>query len=255
MYKRSLSLVVVILLTLCIPLLAAADGFHVHDDASLLSDNEVAQLETLASQLSDELDCDIVILTVDSIGSKSVVAFADDYYDDNGYAENGILLMLSMQEREWYISTCGDLAYELSSRDEDALLEVGLDYFSDGKYYEGFDQVLRELPYHVTEASQERSEDLTGLDILLFMLPCAVIGAVVAGVVLLIMRSGMNTKHKQSGAAEYIKQGSYRLKLHRDMFLYSQITKTPRQTSSSGSSGNTHRSSSGRIHGGGGRKF
>ena len=96
MYKRSLSLVVVILLALCIPLAAAAAGYHVHDDASLMSDDEVAQLETLASRLSDDLDCDIVILTVDSIGSKSVVAFADDYYDDNGYAEDGILLMLSM---------------------------------------------------------------------------------------------------------------------------------------------------------------
>ena len=255
MYKRSLSLVVVILLALCIPLAAAAAGYHVHDDASLMSDNEIAQLETLASRLSDDLDCDIVILTVDSIGSKSVVAFADDYYDDNGFAEDGILFMLSMQEREWYISTCGDLASELSSRDIDTLLDEGLDYFSDGSYFDGFYQVLQELPDHVTEASQEGSEELTGIDILLFMLPCAVVGAVAAGIVLLIMRSGMNTKRKQHGAAEYMRQGSFRLKLHRDMFLYSQITKTPRQTNDSGSSGNTHRSSSGRVHGGGGRKF
>jgi len=65
-----------------------------------------------------------------------------------------------------------------------------------------------------------------------------VIGIIVAAVVLMIMRSGMNTKQKQHSAADYMESGSYRLRLHQDLFLYSQVTKTPRQqnNSSGGSS-------------------
>ena len=61
----------------------------------------------------------------------------------------------------------------------------------------------------------------------------------------------MKTAVKNDYAASYIKPGSKNLAVSRDIFLYSHITKTEKPKSDSG----THKSSSGRTHGGGGGKF
>ena len=61
----------------------------------------------------------------------------------------------------------------------------------------------------------------------------------------------MKTAEENDYAANYVKPGSMKLSVSRDLFLYSRITKTERPKSSSG----THTSSSGRTHGGRGGSF
>ena len=61
----------------------------------------------------------------------------------------------------------------------------------------------------------------------------------------------MKTAVENNYAANYVKNGSKRLDFSRDIFLYSNITKTERPKNNSGS----HQSSSGRTHGGGGGSF
>ena len=61
----------------------------------------------------------------------------------------------------------------------------------------------------------------------------------------------MRTAVENDYAADYMKPGSMRLAVSRDIFLYSRITKTEKPKSNSG----THRSSSGRSHGGRGGSF
>jgi uncharacterized protein len=61
----------------------------------------------------------------------------------------------------------------------------------------------------------------------------------------------MKTVVENDYAANYVKPGSMKLSVSRDLFLYSRITKTERPKSSSG----THTSSSGRTHGGRGGSF
>ena len=86
-----------------------------------------------------------------------------------------------------------------------------------------------------------------------------IIGAAVAGIALLVMRSGMNTAKQQANAADYVKNGSFRLNLQRDMFLYRQVSKTPKAqsqgTRSGGGGSSVHRSSGGVSHGGRGGRF
>ena len=55
-----------------------------------------------------------------------------------------------------------------------------------------------------------------------------VIGAVIALIVVLIMKSGMKSVYRQGGAAQYAKEGRVTLTAKNDVFLYCQITKTPR---------------------------
>ena len=72
---------------------AAADrDNYVIDEAGLLEDKEIEKLSENIEDLSDKYNMDIVLLTVDSLNGKTPNEFADDFYDYNGYAEDGIHL-------------------------------------------------------------------------------------------------------------------------------------------------------------------
>ncbi len=61
------------------------------------------------------------------------------------------------------------------------------------------------------------------------------IGLLIAGIVLLIMRSKMKTARFQRNASSYLRPGSYRLTRNGNHYLYSTITRIPRpQNNSSG---------------------
>ena len=62
---------------------------------------------------------------------------------------------------------------------------------------------------------------------------------------------------KQAAATTYVRDGSMRLTDSRDLFLYTNVTRTaiPKNNSSGGGGSSTHTSSGGVSHGGGGGKF
>ena len=260
MNRRLVSLVLsLLLLGACIPF-ARALSYRVHDEARLMTHEEIAELETIAEDVSSATGLDLVILTVGSLGDKSPSTYADHYYDSNGYADDGLLFMLAMEERDWYISTSGEAIRIFDDDAIDQLLAAGLPWFSEGYYQQGFYEVLHEVEQITRNYSHSQTTNnaapsarrtsepsRAGKMILISIL----IGIAVSGITILIMRSSMNTKRKQRSAADYLMPGSYHLRTRQDIFLYSNVTKTPRQQSTS----STHGSSSGRIHGGGGTKF
>ena len=83
------------------------------------------------------------------------------------------------------------------------------------------------------------------------------IGVIVGGITLLIMRSGMKTAKRQNGAAHYLKNDVRITKAHHH-YLYSRTTRTAKSEYKGGGSGggsHVHSSSGGRSHGGGGGRF
>lgn len=281
MKRNIISLLLCLLLCSFVLNVSAASSLPlVIDNADLLSNEERIDLEDAAQSLRTVYEMDVVILTEQSLNGKSAQSYADDYYDENGYGygENysGLMFLLAMEEREWYISTCGDAIYAFSDYGLDMLGEQVVPYLSAGAYYEGFSVFLDTLPdyfeayqqndpiddYHEPYYPEYRGDvvyyepqhEVTFWNVLPTSL---LIGIVVAIVVILIMRSGMNTKKKQYSAGDYLKQGSYHLRRHQDMFLYSQVSKVRRQqnTSSSGGGSSVHRGSSGRSHDGRGGRF
>ena len=111
----------------------AADGFsseyeRLLDTAYLLSDEETDEINELLDELSERQKMDVTIATVDNLdGSSSIEACADDLYDycNFGYGEDrdGLMLLISMEEREWHISTCG---YAIT-----AFTDAGIQYVGD----------------------------------------------------------------------------------------------------------------------------
>lgn len=278
MLKKVTSLLLSILLLSCLVLPASArEKAYIVDQAGLLYPEEIADLEANASALAAEYEIEAVILTVDSLGGAYAQDYADAYYDSNGYGEDGVLFLLAMEEREWYISTCGSLIYTLTDYGIQQLGEGILPYLSSGDWYDGFRFFLESLPYYLdaygsgapVDGYADYSADYyhgTQEEVVYYQeekepsfLLSWLIGLAAGGITILIMRSTMNTKRSQRGASGYLKEGSWNLHTFRDLYLYSNVTKTRRQQStSSGSRGggsSVHRSSGGRSHGGGGGGF
>lgn len=277
LFSIFLSVILIFSMSLCV---SAAESLPmVVDDADLLDPAEESALEEKAMELRSQYEMDIVILTVDSLNGISAQDFADDYYDDNdyGYDENrsGVLFLLAMAEREWYISTCGDAIYALTDYGIQQLGETAFSYLYGDNFEPVFNAYLTYLPeylnayevsapvdgyaddsedyYHGERETVVYYEEEYSPSIFVSL----VIGVIAAAVVILIMRSSMNTKRKQYNASSYMKDGSFHLKRHQDLFLYSNVSKVRRQqnNSSRGGGSSVHRSSGGRRHGGGGGRF
>lgn len=112
------------------------------DNAKLLSSEEASSLKGLLDTFSLELQLDLVIVTENTIGGSSVQSYADNFYDDNNYGFNesndGVLLFIVMDTRDWYISTCGEAIRILTNERLDTLAKQFVPYLSSGEYYQGF---------------------------------------------------------------------------------------------------------------------
>ncbi len=266
---------------------AASELPMVADNAGLFSDSQRDALEEKAQALRTEYEMDVVILTVSSLDGKTAKTYADDYFDSNGYGYgskgSGFLFLLAMEERDWYITTCGDAVYALTDISIQRLGEtIVVPYLSDGTYYEAFNAYLDALPSFLsgfqagipTDGRENDSADYYHgqQDTVAYyrekaapnLLISVVIGAVSAAAVIVIMRTSMNTKRQQRSAGNYLRAGSFRLQTRQDLFLYSSTSKVRRQETSRGGSGgrggpgggtSIHGGGGGRNHGGGGGKF
>lgn len=251
--KKLISTFLCLVLCMGLALTAAAAEFPpVFDRAGVLSDSDAQWLSEITQEIAAKQGIDIVILTVPTLDGKSFQDYADDYYDYNGYGEDGVIFLLAMDEREYHISTTGRVIEVLT---DDVLYDMEehfLPYLSDGEYYDAFLDFVNRLDVCMTD-------DPVGDALVCIFFGC-IAGLIVAAISVLIMRLGMNTKVSQHTAEDYLKAGSYSLSRHQDIFLYSQTTRRrkPEQNSNGGRPGGgstVHRSSSGRSHGGRGGKF
>lgn len=250
--KKYLSFVfAVILLALTAFSCFATDGRPplVVDNANLLTASEEYSLESYLSDISDRLGVNIVVVTENSIGSKTPTEYADDYFDYNGYGENGALLLISMADRDWYVSTKG------SCEDKVKYETIGKMILSDvkkGNYYSAF------VSYADT---CEGLMEGTGSGALLFarnapkfILVALIAGIIISFVIMAKYKKQLNSVSSKAKADDYVVKDSLNLKSAKDIFLYKTVSRVRRQTESSGGGG-SHTSSSGSSHGGGGGKF
>ena len=247
----SLIIMIVLLPSLLLSTFAAGNIPRIVDNAGLLSMEEVRLLENAAESCTVECSLDVAVLTIDSLNGKSIQQYADDYYENTGYGIgpdwSGALLVVSMGERELYISTCGSAIDCLSDQELDAIIDEVANELSYGNYYKAF-HIYYQLISNCSETFHQNSSEDGHINWLL----SAFIGIVVAGITILIMRACMNTKRKQHSAGDYLKSDSYHLHTRQDIFLYSNVSKVKKQQNNTSS---THTSSSGRSHGGRGGRF
>ena len=201
---------------------AAEDHAVILDNAGLLSPEEITSLEILTQSMQEAYQMDIVILTVEVTGYQSIQNYADTFYDENGYSDNGILFLLALKEREWYISTCGEAIYAVTDYGVQRLGQTAVAYFSEDNYYDGFSAFLTELAGYL-DAYQSSTPvdgyaDYSGdfyhgdqEDVVYYgennsssFLVSLIIGLIAATITIAIMRASMNTKRSQRTASAYM---------------------------------------------------
>jgi len=195
---------------------------------------------------------------VDSVADQTLSEYADDYYDNGGYAPDGILLLVSLGEGDSFISTAG---YGITAF-TDAGLEYIFDQFiyllSDGEYAEAFQTFARLCDDFITQAKTGDPYDSHNLPKEPFSVTGSLVIAVIIGllagwIVTGNMKKQLKTVVKKVKADKYITANSLQVTGSQDLFLYTQVERKEKPKSSSGST--THTSSSGTTHGGSGRSF
>ncbi len=256
--KRLIACVTLLILLLQIAPAALASPPNVVDDADLLTAEQESGLSQLAAQLRDTYEMYVVIHTVWSLGGKTAEAYADDFFDYNGYGVgseySGVILVLSMEYRDWAISTYGNAIHALSDRKLDDLFDSMSYDLSEGDYYEAFLTYL----YGLEDCFQDYMESHASpgqKDYLSVVLISLAVGAGVGLIGLLMLRSGMQTAVSQTGAQSYLVNNSFVLPVNQNTFLYSRTSRMRLPESNGGGGSSTHRGSSGRSHGGRSGKF
>ncbi len=249
-----------------VPVFAVSDLPRLVDNADLLTDSEESVLLARLDEISQRQQTDIVVLTVDSLDGESPMEYADDFYDYNGYGfgdnNDGVLLLVSMEDRDWWMSTTGYGITAITDAGIEYISEEFLPDLSDGDYAEAFQTYAKLCDEFITQAKTGQPYDEGHMpkepfNIAWNLFIAFVIGLVVALIVTNIMKNKLKTVRFQSAAGNYIKANSMNVTESRDLFLYTHVDRhaKPKETSSSSGGSGTHTSSSGWTHGGGGGKF
>lgn len=233
------------------------------DDADLLTDEQEAELKSTLDTISENYDCDVVVVTEESIDGQNPTAYADDFYDYNGYGmgydRSGILLLVTMQERKWAISTCGDAIRIFTDAGQEYISERFTSYLSDADYEEAFGTFAQLSEDFILQGQTGDPYDVDNMPkkpVTFFsFIRSIMIGIVIAFYVTKVMKGQMKSVRKQAAASSYVKPGSMALTRSKDVFLYNQVTRTAKPKESSGGGSSTHTSSSGTSHGGSSGSF
>lgn len=267
----------------------------VYDQAALLSEEESRRLEGELAALGDRIGMDVGFVTTGDTGGKSARGYADDFYDENSFGAGpdagGALLLIDMGNRDVYITTHGDMIACLTDDRVESILDGVMgplgsgDYLAAGQAFangvsacvdagppadqHNFNETRnRPAPASSPQSASskpKRPVDFAALAISA-LLSLGAGGACCAGVA---AKYNMKTPRRA-----YDSRGKSSLDLtHKsDQFLRKSVTtrvipkKPPpgagggsaiSRSGSAGRSGRSsvHRSSSGRSHGGGSRKF
>lgn len=259
-------------LLLLIGLPVSAQEEHVIDLAQVFSENEVQTLTEQARRLGEAYAMDIVIVTTLDAAGKSSRAYADDFYDERGYGVgidlSGILFLVDYDNREAYISTAGTaIRYLTDERIEsvlDAVIDGGL---ADDNPYgaamafltatEGYLQAGIPSDQQTVDEQANRltaAEGLTGL------------GFSAISFLFFFLTTKRRYRGKdQQAVFEFRRNSIANLGIVQDQLVKSYVTsrirptqtvsRTGSRSGSGGSRSTVHRSSGGRTHGGGGRRF
>lgn len=241
------------------------------DEADVLTDSEESELLSKLDEISGRQQMDVVIATVNSLEGKSAEAYADDYFDYNGFGygpmNSGILLLVSMEDRDWAISTSGDGITAFTDAGQSYLSDQFVPYLSQGDYAGGFNTFADLSDQYITEWKSGEAYDNGNMpddeenarNFRRTMIP----GSGIIGFLMALARgkrkqSAQKTVRHAMTALDYMAQDQMKVSLANDRFI-NATTMTRRiqkkKSSGGGHGSSTHMGSSGHVHGGSSGKF
>lgn len=267
---------IIVFLIISVFLVSLSAVTVVEDRIGLLSPGEKEYVKEKLEIASTSSGLSLGVLITSGTDGKSDAAFADDYYDSFINDKDGVLLFLNYGERTVYLSTIGYGMYAVDDSGEELVFDAMMPSLQKGEWANAFSvfaSAVLELSqdytyseYNKTTYDMETGEFKTektkekhfdwAFAVISFLLPGIPAGFITVSV----LKRKLKSEGLISNAEEYVEPSSFVLENSRDIYLYSTLSKVPRPQNNGGSSSRPrsssgHFSSSGHIHGGGGRKF
>ena len=223
------------------------------DGAGLLQKAEQQAVSDALREVEKKHNVRIGVVTVKGVNGD-VGQFANQVLD-RAYTDgqNGnLVLVLSMAERDWYISTDNTMRQKITDDEGiNYLSESFLPSFGADKYAEGFKNfALRAdemLTYYETEGeAYDPSAEFSPFSLVVALILAALAGmGVRAGLI-----KSMSNVYPEPAASAYLDRDSFKLTESDDTYLYTTVSRRRKPKNNN----NGHSSSNG-SHGGGGGKF
>ena len=270
--KKSLSALLALLLLLCLTSIALAvpkqapppkaqqeqglEAARVVDEADILTADEEKALDAKLAAVEQSHKVRILVGTMKDTGGAALGKVANNVVDQIPGENGTIVLLLSMKERDWYISTDNKMRTRITDG-------KGIEYLSgeflpglkEGKYAAAFTAFAATtdemLTYYEKEGEPYDPANALNLMALGIALACALI---LGGTIYYMLYEYESNVRSAAEADAYLNHDSFRLTRSEDDFLYTTVTRRTKEKSSSSGS-NVSTSSSDSSHGGGGGKF
>lgn len=249
----------ILALLLCVPAFAEAQLGYVTDGAGLLTSEEKQTLESNAKELAEKYGFGVYIITVDDITEHIDVpdmdTAAEQLYLSYELGENqdksGLLLLLSMAERDWALFAFGYGNTAFTDYGKSYLSGHFLDDFGDDSWYAGLedyqrvcgemlDSALAGAPVDVDNVPDPPHARLYGI------VACTVLGFLIALIVTMILKGQLKSVAHGTQAEAFVAADGLKLTYHRDQYLRTSVSRVydpPKKKSSGG--GTTIRRSGG----------
>lgn len=250
-YLRILALLV-FLVGMAVP--GSAAPALVSDQAGLLQPQEVKALQQSLDQVSQKYQVRLAVVTVQSTGGAKAGQFANVILDKIKDKSNkgNMVLLLSMKERDWYISTDNNMRKMITDKAGiKALSGKFLPALKKNNYPEAFGQFAKGtdglLAYYQKEGKPYDPANAFN------PLALAIAAAVSLGIGFLVRRiliGQMNNVLPALEAGAYLDRDSFQLEEDTDNYLYMTVHRQPKSKESDHSADSTDED-----HGGGGGKF
>lgn len=261
----ALCLGLLLALQLCIPVSAEAQLSYVTDDAGILTTAETNALEAKAAELSDQYDFGVYIITVPDFTSCTDAydgeSAAEELYLENNLGEgsdqSGILLMLSMEERDWALFAFGFGNTAFTDYGKIYLSDNFLDDFKNNNWMDGFEDYQKVCGEMLDTAMDGKPIDVDNVPDppharVYGIAACIVLGFLVAAVVAFVLKRQLKSVAHGTQAEAFVADGGLKLTEQYDRYTHttqSRVYDPPAKSGGSGG-GTTTRSSGGSSAGG-----
>lgn len=237
---------ILLLLAVCLSLTigVAADESLVYDQADLLTDSEESRLQAQLSEISQRCAAQIVVVTLASADGNDVDYLTEYIFDgmNFGYGSNrdGVMLLVCMDPRQYRILSNGYAGDAISPGVIDDIGDDIVSDLSDGYYADAFEEFAHQCGYYL-DGYVNGFPFALGQNLLIAL----AIGLAAGLITVLVMKSQLKSVRQQNQANVYMKSGSLHLTRSSDLYLYRNVSRTRRETSSSGSRSGGSRSMGG----------
>ena len=242
--------VILVTLSLSLSVMAETTAKYVTDNGDVLSAKTEEKLEKELAAMSEAYGHNIAVVTFGTIDGGNIENSVTDHYDQ-AYGEDGIILGLAVTERQFTIRTYGTAQVTYNNYGTDYIFEKVKHFLAEDNFDDAYLEFAKQVEIFAKQAASGEAYDSNNTLVptstkVLYAFIALVIGLIIAGTIVFVMVSSMDTAEAVDSAHDFMNKETINITNRTDNYLYSTVTKVPvpKVKSSSGGGGSGSRGGS-----------